>query len=100
MATVVTERDTLTSDELLPAAEHQRQRSPVGVAGPVDPTEEMPRFRLTRMRKDDRSRYFGPFAHSGLLRKTLAQMHKQFGILLGDASPRKLPDGSWQIVKS
>lgn len=63
----------------------------------LDPHEEMPRFRLTRFKKDDRSRYFGPFAHSGLLRKTLAQMRRQFGILLGDASPKKLPDGRWQL---
>jgi excinuclease ABC subunit C len=63
----------------------------------VDPGEELPRFRLTRFKKDDRSRYFGPFAHSGLLRKTLAQMRRQFGILLGDASPRKLADGRWQL---
>jgi len=34
----------------------------------VDPAETLPRFRLTRLRKDKRSRYFGPFAHSGLLR--------------------------------
>jgi excinuclease ABC subunit C len=63
----------------------------------VDPHEELPRFRLTRIKKDDRSRYFGPFAHSGLLRKTLAQMRRQFGILLGDATPQKRPDGSWQL---
>src|SRR6185436_5382530 len=63
----------------------------------VDLTEELPRFRLTRIKKDDRSRYFGPFAHSGLLRKTLAQMRRQFGILLGDATPQKLPDGTWQL---
>jgi excinuclease ABC subunit C len=63
----------------------------------VDPGEEMPRFRLTRIRKDDRSHYFGPFAHSGLLRKTLAQMRRQFGILLGDASPQRMPDGKWQL---
>ena len=63
----------------------------------VDLGEEMPRFRLTRIRKDDRSRYFGPFAHSGLLRKTLAQMRRQFGILLGDSNPEKLPDGTWQL---
>src|SRR5580704_4154859 len=63
----------------------------------VDLGEEMPRFRLTRIRKDDRSRYFGPFAHSGLLRKTLAQMRRQFGILLGDSNPQKLPDGTWQL---
>src|SRR5882757_1176839 len=59
----------------------------------VDLTEEMPRFRLTRIKKDDRSRYFGPFAHSGLLRRTLAQMRRQFGILLSDSLPKKLPDG-------
>ena len=63
----------------------------------VDPGEEMPRFRLTRIRKDDPSRYFGPFAHSGLLRRTLAQMRRQFGVLLADATPRKLPDGAWQL---
>ena len=63
----------------------------------VDPREELPRFRLTRIKKDDRSRYFGPFAHSGLLRKTLTQMRRQFGILLGDVTPQRLPDGTWQL---
>ena len=63
----------------------------------VDLGEELPRFRLTRLKKEDRSRYFGPFAHSGLLRKTLAQMRRQFGILLGDGTPQKLPDGTWRL---
>ncbi len=63
----------------------------------VDTGEELPRFRLTRFRKDDRSRYFGPFAHSGMLRKALAQMRRRFGILLGDAAPRRQPDGTWQL---
>lgn len=63
----------------------------------VDFSEEMPRFRLTRIKKDSTSRYFGPFPHSGLLRKTLAQMRRQFGILLTDTSPKKLPDGTWQL---
>ncbi len=63
----------------------------------VDLREELPRFRLVRLRKDDRSRYFGPFAHSGPLRKTLAQMRRQFGILLSDGTPTRLPDGSWQL---
>src|SRR5476651_936585 len=63
----------------------------------VDPGEELPRFRLTRLRKEDRSRYFGPFAHSGLLRTTLAQMRRQFGILLADSTPQQLPDGAWQL---
>lgn len=63
----------------------------------VDFAQELPRFVLTRIRKDPRSRYFGPFAHSGLLRKTLAQMRRQFGVLLGDGTPQKLPDGRWQL---
>jgi excinuclease ABC subunit C len=63
----------------------------------VDPAPELPRFVLTRIRKDPRSRYFGPFAHSGLLRKTLAQLRRQFGVLLGDSLPQKLPDGRWQL---
>ncbi|AWI08039.1 excinuclease ABC subunit UvrC [Ereboglobus luteus] len=63
----------------------------------VDPREELPRIRLTRIRKDSVSRYFGPFAHSGPLRKTLAQMRRQFGVLLADSSPQKLPDGRWQL---
>ncbi len=63
----------------------------------VDSGEELPRFRLTRLRKDDRSRYFGPFAHSGLLRRTLAEMRRRFGILLADAVPQRLPDGRWRL---
>ena len=63
----------------------------------VDPAEELPRFWLTRLKKEDRSRYFGPFAYSSLLRKTLAQMRRQFGILLADGSPQRLPDGRWQL---
>jgi excinuclease ABC subunit C len=63
----------------------------------VDLHETLPRFRLTRLRKEDRARYFGPFAHSGLLRRTLAQMRRQFGILLSDGTPVSLPDGTWQL---
>jgi excinuclease ABC subunit C len=58
---------------------------------------EMPRFVLTRLRKDDRSRYFGPFAHSSLVRKTLGEMRRQFGVLLGDANPEKLPGGAYRL---
>ena len=63
----------------------------------VDLGEELPKFRLTRIKKDDRSRYFGPFAHSGLLRRTLVQMRRQFGILLADTLPQKQPDGTWRL---
>ena len=63
----------------------------------LDLEAELPRFVLTRFKKDARSRYFGPFAHSGLLRKTLASMRKQFGILLGDSTPRQIAPGTWQL---
>ena len=59
--------------------------------------DELPRFTLTRFRRDDRSRYFGPFAHSGLLRRTLASMRRKFGVLLGDTRPVKLPDGRFTL---
>lgn len=63
----------------------------------LDPEATLPRFILTRFKKDARSRYFGPFAHSGLLRKTLATMRQKFGVLLNDTNPRPLPDGTWQL---
>lgn len=63
----------------------------------VDVTRELPVFRLVRFRQDEHSLYYGPFAHSGQLRKTLAEMRQKFGILLADSSPKKLPDGRWQL---
>jgi excinuclease ABC subunit C len=63
----------------------------------LDLDAPLPRFVLTRFKKDTRSRYFGPFAHSGLLRKTLAMMRKKFGILLADATPRKISGDAWQL---
>src|ERR1700719_3227658 len=47
----------------------------------VDMADEWPRFRLTRFKKDDQARYFGPFANSSALRQTLAFMRKRFGVL-------------------
>jgi len=42
--------------------------------------EPWPRFQLTRVRKEDGSRYFGPFAHSGALRRTISWMNREFGL--------------------
>ncbi|MDQ8193196.1 excinuclease ABC subunit UvrC [Coraliomargarita sp. SDUM461004] len=63
----------------------------------IDPRENLPRFRLTRNRTDSNSRYYGPFAHSSHLRKTLAELRRRFGILLSDASPIQLADGRWRL---
>ncbi|HLS27793.1 MAG TPA: excinuclease ABC subunit UvrC [Opitutales bacterium] len=63
----------------------------------VDIQSPIPRFRLTRLRKEDGSRYFGPFAYSGPLRRTLAEIRKKFGVILGDVTPQKLPDGRYRL---
>jgi excinuclease ABC subunit C len=58
----------------------------------LDERELFPRFRLTRLRREDGARYFGPFANGGWLRRTLGEMRKQFGVLLGDApTPTPIP---------
>ncbi|TFE67303.1 excinuclease ABC subunit UvrC [Methylacidiphilum caldifontis] len=46
----------------------------------VDLTEPFPRFQVTRLKKQDNARYFGPFASSGALRTTLNIMKKKFGL--------------------
>ncbi|HEY0793778.1 MAG TPA: GIY-YIG nuclease family protein, partial [Chthoniobacterales bacterium] len=46
----------------------------------VNVNDPIPRFQLTRYRKEDGCRYFGPFAHSGSLRTTLNWMRKEFGL--------------------
>src|SRR3954454_19862182 len=66
----------------------------------VDPTEEWPRFRLGRFKKDDGARYFGPSAHAGALRQTLNFMRKKFGVLtFGRGSPteRELKSATYQV---
>src|SRR2546423_6488310 len=66
----------------------------------VDMTEEWPRFRLSRFKKDDTSRYFGPYAGAGALRQTLNFMRKKFGVLtFGRSSPteRELKSATYQV---
>jgi excinuclease ABC subunit C len=66
----------------------------------VDPSEEWPRFRLARFKKDDGARYFGPYAHAGALRQTLNFMRKKFGVLtFGRGSPteRELKSSTYQV---
>ncbi len=46
----------------------------------VNVDDPIPRFQLTRLKKDDGARYFGPFAHSGALRSTLNLMRDKFGL--------------------
>src|SRR3954447_7403604 len=66
----------------------------------LDPTEEWPRFRLARFKKDDGARYFGPYAHAGALRQTLNFMRKKFGVLTfgrGAPTERELKSATYQV---
>ncbi len=46
----------------------------------VNLNDALPRFILTRFKKEDGARYFGPFPRSGALRTTLNWMKKKFGL--------------------
>ena len=66
----------------------------------VDPTEDWPRFRLTRLKKTDNARYFGPYAGAGALRQTLNFMRKKFGVLTfgrGAPNERELKSATYQV---
>ncbi len=59
----------------------------------VNLQDKIPAFRLVRNRLEDNALYFGPFAHSGLLRKTLVEIRRRFGVVLGDTYPREIKPG-------
>lgn len=66
----------------------------------VDMADEWPRFRLSRFKKEDNARYFGPFAHAGALRQTLTFMRKKFGVLTfgrGTPTERELKSSTYQV---
>jgi len=66
----------------------------------IDMSEEWPRFRLTRFKKNDTARYFGPYADAGALRQTLNLMRKKFGVLTfgrGAPSERELKSSTYQV---
>src|SRR2546422_7435341 len=66
----------------------------------IDMSEEWPRFRLARFKKNDTARYFGPYADAGALRQTLNLMRKKFGVLtFGRGSPteRELKSSTYQV---
>jgi excinuclease ABC subunit C len=46
----------------------------------INLNDPFPRFQLTRVKKDDGCRYFGPFAHAGSLRKTLSLIRRKFNL--------------------
>ena len=63
----------------------------------LDERARFPKFQMVRNQRDDAARYFGPFAYSGMLRKTLAEMRLKFGILLNDTTPRKQGNNYYRL---
>lgn len=43
-------------------------------------TDEWPRFQTTRLKKEDGSKYFGPFAQSGALKETIVWLNREFAL--------------------
>lgn len=46
----------------------------------VNLNDPIPRFTLTRLKQEDGARYFGPFANSGALRRTLTLVRQKFNL--------------------
>ncbi len=46
----------------------------------VNLNDPIPRFTFTRLKQEDGARYFGPFANSGALRRTLTLVRRQFNL--------------------
>ena len=46
----------------------------------VNANDPIPRFTLTRLKQEDGARYFGPFASSGALRRTLTMIRRKFNL--------------------
>lgn len=65
----------------------------------VDQTRVLPRFTLARFKKEDGARYFGPFPHAQHIRKTLAEMRRQFGVLLSDSNPKTLEGDKYRLYE-
>ncbi len=63
----------------------------------VETFAPLPRFTFARNRKEDNSIYFGPYISTSAVRSTLQELKKKFGIILGDARPKELSDGTWQL---
>ncbi len=63
----------------------------------VETFSALPRFTFSRNRKEDNSLYFGPYLGTSAIRSALNEVKKNFGILLSDAHPKKLPNGKWQL---
>jgi excinuclease ABC subunit C len=46
----------------------------------VKPDDPFPRFILTRLKKDDGARYFGPFVNSSAVKATVEWINREFGL--------------------
>lgn len=59
--------------------------------------DTLPRFLLVRNRIDVQSSYYGPFVHGAAVKKLYYELRKRYGILISDATPKKLEDGRYRL---
>jgi len=60
----------------------------------VNLDDPWPKFTMTRLKKPDGSRYFGPFAHSSAVRGTVEWLNREFG--LRSCRPRNPGEGDYK----
>jgi excinuclease ABC subunit C len=66
----------------------------------VDLHNPLPKFQLVRTKKDTRSKYFGPFPYTKLVRATYREMQQKFGIMLNNATPSPIKEaGTFQLYQ-
>ncbi len=58
----------------------------------VSLTDQYPRFKFARLKKDDGAVYFGPFAHAAAVRAAMQWMRKKCGVLVQGAGAPKAKD--------
>jgi len=58
----------------------------------VNLSEQYPRFKFARLKKEDGARYFGPFAHAGVVRRAMQFLRKQYGVLISGAAKLSAKD--------
>jgi len=52
-------------------------------------SEQYPRFKFARLKKEDGARYFGPFANAGAVRRAMQWIRKKYGVLIqGTGAPK------------
>lgn len=59
--------------------------------------KELPRFTISRYKKEDSSIYFGPYLTNKRAKDIISYLKKEFGILDEESHPKKLNESEWKL---